>query len=113
MMKLASREFLFGKDVPWEAAGPGIKRQVMGFNDQIMMVKVKFAEGGVGEPHDHPHTQVTYVEAGEFEMTIGGVRQKVQAGDSFYVPPNVLHGCVCLKAGVLIDVFSPCREDFL
>ncbi|RMF21080.1 MAG: cupin domain-containing protein, partial [Bacteroidetes bacterium] len=31
----------------------------------------------------------------------------------FYVPPNVLHGCVCKKDGVLIDVFSPHREDFL
>ena len=29
------------------------------------------------------------------------------------VAPNLLHGCVCLEAGVLIDTFTPMREDFL
>ena len=35
------------------------------------------------------------------------------AGDGYYVAPNLPHGCVCLEAGVLIDTFTPMREDFL
>ena len=56
---------------------------------------------------------MTYVDGGEFEMTIGDDIRTIKAGDSYYIPPFVMHGCVCKKAGKLIDVFSPLREDFL
>ncbi len=51
--------------------------------------------------HQHPHAQVTYVESGVFEMTIGDEKKIIRKGDGYYVPPNVLHGCVCLEAGML------------
>ena len=74
--------------------------------------KCGFEEGAIGYQHDHPHTQVSYVESGEFEAIVDGETRILKAGDSFYVAPNKLHGAVCKKAGVLIDVFSPHREDF-
>lgn len=109
----ASKEFLFGKEVAWEQVDPKIRRQILGFDDKIMLVKVDFLEGGVGQMHEHHHSQVTYVESGKFEMKIGDATHMIGAGDSYYVPPHVMHGCVCKEAGVLIDVFSPHREDFL
>ncbi|MBT8068508.1 MAG: cupin domain-containing protein [Gammaproteobacteria bacterium] len=78
-----------------------------------MMVRVEFDAGAVGAVHAHPHTQVTYVESGEFDVIIDGVETRLGPGDSFFVAPNLDHGAVCRKAGVLIDVFSPVREDFL
>lgn len=108
-----SKEFLLGSELPWEEVGPGLKRQIMGFDGKIMMVKVKFDAGGVGQMHEHHHSQVTYVESGEFEMTIGDEVKTLKGGDSFYIPPHVMHGCVCTKGGILLDVFSPHREDFL
>jgi hypothetical protein len=45
--------------------------------------------------------------------TIGEEKKILKAGDGYYVAPNLLHGCVCLEAGVLIDTFTPMREDFL
>ena len=63
--------------------------------------------------HKHYHSQVTYVESGEYELTIGGEVKTMKGGDAFYIPPNVMHGAVCTKSGVLIDVFSPIREDFM
>ena len=109
----ASKEFLFGDELEWEEVGPGLKRKIMGFDDKIMLVKVDFQEGAVGQLHEHHHSQVTYVESGEFEMTIGEEVKTLKGGDSFYIPPHVMHGCVCRSPGVLIDVFSPVREDFL
>lgn len=108
-----SREFLFGNEIEWEEIGPGLRRKIMGFDDQIMLVKVEFRVGATGPLHEHYHSQVTYVESGEFEMTIGDEVKTIRAGDSYYIPPHVRHGCVCKKDGVLIDVFSPAREDFL
>jgi quercetin dioxygenase-like cupin family protein len=37
----------------------------------------------------------------------------MKAGDCVYIPPDVDHGAVCVEAGVLLDMFSPIREDFL
>ena len=83
----------------------------------VMMTKLcwvvaDFQTGGIGALHNHHHSQVTYVQSGEFEMTIGEEVKIIKAGDSYYIPPHVMHGCKCLKAGKLIDVFSPHREDF-
>jgi quercetin dioxygenase-like cupin family protein len=105
--------FQINNEVPWEDLGNGIERQLFGFNQAIMMVKVKFEKGAVGELHSHLHTQVSYVESGSFEMTIRDEKKVINAGDGFYVHPHILHGAVCLEPGILIDVFSPAREDFL
>ena len=108
-----SKEFFFDAEEKWEQVDPKIQRQIHGTDDKIMLVKAKFEAGGVGQLHQHHHSQVTYVASGEFEMTIGDVIKTIKAGDSYYIPPHVMHGCTCTKPGVLIDVFSPLREDFL
>lgn len=105
--------FQSAHSIPWEDVGNGISRQMFGYDNRLMMVKAKFEAGGFGEPHQHPHSQVTYVESGEFEMTIGEEIKIIRKGDGFYVPPDTMHSCKCLQAGLLIDVFSPQREDFL
>ena len=104
---------MLGAQTPKESAGEGLIRQVFGYNDSIMLVKVEFDLGAVGAVHSHPHSQVTYVESGEFDVIIDGVEKRLGPGDSFYIEPNLDHGAVCRKAGVLIDVFSPVRDDFL
>jgi quercetin dioxygenase-like cupin family protein len=109
----ASSEFQFEQEIPWEDLKNGIQRQVYGYDDKIMLVKAKFVKGAVGALHEHHHSQVTYVESGVFEMTIGDQKKIIRKGDGYYVPPHVIHGCVCLEPGLLIDVFSPLREDFL
>lgn len=109
----SSKEFIMGDDIAWEVVGEGVKRKIMGYDDKIMLVKVHFDKGGVGVMHEHYHSQVTYVESGTFELTIGDETRTMKAGDSFYIPPHVMHGAICVDSGVLIDVFSPIREDFM
>jgi len=104
---------MFGDQTPREPIGEGLIRQLFGFDDSILMARVEFAAGAVGEVHAHPHSQATYVESGEFDVYIDGVEKRLGPGDSFYVQPYLDHGAVCRKDGVLLDVFSPVREDFL
>ena len=111
--KTRSEVFITEKGTEWEPAGEGVTRQIMGYDGQVMLVKVKFEKGAVGTPHTHYHTQTTYVASGKFEFTVGGKTQVVSAGDGIYIEPDVLHGCKCLEAGLLIDCFSPMRADFL
>ena len=112
-MQKESKNFQFEKEIMWEHPAEGVSRQVMAYNDDIMLVKVKFETGAIGTPHTHPHTQATYVASGAFEFTTDGETQIVKTGDGVYMKPGVLHGCKCLEAGVLIDTFAPMREDFL
>ncbi|WP_353138393.1 cupin domain-containing protein [Pseudopedobacter sp.] len=105
--------FQIETETQWEDLGNGIQRKIYGYDDQIMLVKAKFEAGAVGTLHEHHHVQVTYVESGVFEMTIGEEKKIIRKGDGYYVPPHAIHGCVCVEPGILIDVFSPLREDFI
>ncbi len=110
---IKSNHFLIEKEVPWEVAAEGITRQIMGFDATMMMVKVKFEKGAIGYEHQHFHTQSSYVVSGKFEVILNGEKRILEAGDGFYAEPNTLHGAFCIEEGVLIDVFSPMREDFI
>ena len=99
--------------IPVETVAPGMTRQIMGYDKDLMLVKVNFEEGAIGYKHKHPHQQVSYVVNGKFEVEIAGIKEILGEGDCFVVPENSIHGVVCLKEGILIDTFSPMREDFV
>ncbi|WP_152285820.1 cupin domain-containing protein [Flavicella marina] len=112
-MKRLSEKFIDTKQIDWEELGGGVSRKFLGYDNQIMMVRVKFEKGALGSPHQHFHTQATFCASGKFEFDIEGEKKIVEAGDGVYIEPNLLHSAVCLEAGELIDTFSPVREDFL
>ncbi len=112
-MKTRSETYQLESELQWENPAPGIQRQIMGYDGQLMIVKVKFDKGAVGTQHEHFHSQATYGVSGKFELSIGGVKKILGAGDGYYVAPDEIHVCVCLEPGILIDTFSPHREDFL
>ena len=112
-MTQMSENFIFGENTEWHDAGGGVVRQILGYDDDIMMVKVKFEKGQKGDMHQHPHSQCTFVASGVFEFTIGDETRIVKAGDALFKQPNLIHGCTCLEDGVLIDCFSPMRDTFL
>lgn len=105
--------FVFSEDCKMQDLGNGVTRKILAYGDNLMAVEVHFEKGAIGNLHNHPHTQLSYVLEGEFEFEVGGVVKTVKQGDTLYKQPNVIHGCVCLKKGVLLDIFTPYREDFV
>jgi quercetin dioxygenase-like cupin family protein len=112
-MSRINQPFAFDSKIEWEPAGEGIRRKVLTYTSDVMMVRVAFQAGAVGTPHSHPHIQCSLVETGVFDVTIAGRTERLKQGDSFLVPPNAVHGAVAIEAGVLLDVFTPMREDFV
>ena len=110
---MSSPNFVSGTACAWDVMGPGVRRQVLGHLDDIMMVRVDFEKGAVGAMHHHPHRQATYVVSGRFEVTVDGEQRILCAGDCFVAPTDAPHGVVALEAGSLIDTFTPARADFL
>lgn len=105
--------FVFRNECEFEDLGKGVKRKILAYGDGLMLVEVHFEKDAVGDMHTHPHAQTTYVLEGEFEFTVGDETKIVKKGDTLYDFPHILHGCRCIKKGILLDTFSPIREDFL
>lgn len=112
-MKSNSNHFYFAKELEWTEMAEGVSRKILGRDEQIMMVKVKFDTGTIVEPHRHMHTQTSYCAKGKFEFTVGDEKQTIEYGDGVYIPSDALHGVKCLEEGVIIDAFTPARKDFL
>ena len=105
--------FVMGKDQAILEVADGVTRKKLAYNENLMACEMHFKKGAVGALHSHPHEQITYVVSGKFEFSIGGKKVIISAGDSTYKQPNIVHGAVCLEDGVLIDIFTPARKDFL
>lgn len=98
---------------PVVKADPGVTRQVLADHPDLMLVAFRFSENAEGKLHNHPHVQSTFVKSGRFRFSVDGNETEVGPGDSFVIPGDVVHGCVCLEPGTLIDSFTPRRDDFL
>jgi quercetin dioxygenase-like cupin family protein len=107
------KAFINSADIKWETVANGMERKILGYDDQVMMVLVRFEKGAIGALHHHVHRQISYVESGRFEVTIDGKNTILEQGDCFFVAPNLVHGVVALEKGMLVDVFTPARADFL
>lgn len=100
-------------EFPKVAADPGVTRQVLADHPELMVVSFSFEKGAEGKLHNHPHVQSTHVKTGRFRFSLDGVETEYGPGDSFVIPTQAVHGCVCLEPGELIDCFTPRRDDFL
>jgi quercetin dioxygenase-like cupin family protein len=112
-IKPSSEHFVVASEQVTEDMGDGIKRTIMGFEPSLMLARNEFEKGSVGYVHEHHHVQLAYVESGAFDFTIGEETRRLAAGDCAYIPSAVPHGAICVEKGVLLDIFSPMREDFL
>jgi quercetin dioxygenase-like cupin family protein len=105
-------------DRPWrevtsERIAEGVDRQMV-VGERLMMCRLTLRPHVDTPVHSHPHEQMTIVERGRVRFTIDGYTRLVAAGDVLHFPPNVAHGATMLNEEVvLIDIFTPIREDFL
>lgn len=91
----------------------GVEMKVLAYGEKLMMTYVKFKKGAVAKIHSHEHEQMSYIVEGEFIYTVGDEEYHVRKGHSIHVPSNVPHGVRALTDGILVDVFTPIRSDFL
>src|ERR1700752_287131 len=100
-------------NIPVERPAEGIERQMF-IGDRMMICRFRFRPFLVTPEHDHPHEQMTIVEQGRVRFFIEGREQIASAGDVLHFPSNCWHGATMMdEEVVLIDIFSPLREDFL
>jgi quercetin dioxygenase-like cupin family protein len=97
----------------WENAEPGVKRRIFEPGKTIMMMEVHFEEGAEGYMHSHVHEQLSYLIKGKLEFTVGDEKKVITAGETIYIPSEAKHGCRALEPSILLDSFTPVREDLV
>ena len=97
----------------WEATEPGVRRKVLPPGKSLMMMLVAFDENARGSEHSHVHEQMSYCLEGSFEFVVGGKVSLLKAGENVSIPSGCVHGVKALERGLLLDCFTPLREDIL
>jgi quercetin dioxygenase-like cupin family protein len=95
-----------------EKLQPGMKRRLIS-GDNLMLVQMEIDPGTLIPSHSHPHEQISYIIDGEAEFTVGDKVQILTGGDVCLIPGNVPHSVKVLRKLLVLDCFSPPREDFL
>lgn len=90
----------------------GLSRQVLAYNDKLMLVRHLMEKGWVGARHSHPHEQLVYIISGHIRFTTTGRTFDARTGDSFIVPGDVEHEATALAPSEVLDVFTPYREEY-
>ena len=105
--------FICGKEVEAKQAGEGISRKVLCYSPQLMTCEITLKKGTVVPEHRHPHEQSTYVVSGRCRVDINGEIWEMAPGDNVFFKSDVPHKIEALEDTVLLDIFSPMREDFV
>src|SRR5262245_15150273 len=108
-----SAQHLNWDTIPVEHPGEGIERQMV-VGQKLMICRFRFAPLLVTPEHTHPHEQMSIVVSGRVRFFVAGTETIASPGDVLHFPPNCRHGATMMEEEVvLIDIFTPVREDFL
>lgn len=97
-----SRQLLEGVDITTLVHG-----------DRTLMGQFNIAKGSMVPNHSHPHEQTGIMISGKLQFIVDGETMDVKAGDSWCLPGGIEHSAEALEDTVVIEVFSPVREDYL
>jgi len=99
--------------IPVEYPAEGIERQMV-VGERMMICRFRFAPFLVTPEHTHPHEQMSMVISGRVRFFVAGEERLALPGDVLHFPSNCLHGATMMdEEVVIIDIFTPLREDFL
>ena len=98
--------------VATEQVTDNIKRRII-VGTKEMLVRWELNKGALVARHSHPHEQIVVMMHGKLRLIVGDAETIMGRDDIAVIPPNVPHEAQALEDTVVMDIFSPPREDFL
>jgi quercetin dioxygenase-like cupin family protein len=104
--------FIDISQIPQVEPAPGCRIRTP-YGRNLMLSYLEMDAGAEVPLHSHPHEQGGVLLSGSLVLTIGEETRRVAPGSLFLIPPNVPHRAVAVDGpAVVLDVFSPVREDY-
>jgi len=97
----------------WITMFAGVRRRTLVAGERMMQIVVALDNGAHVPEHRHPHEQIAHVLRGRLRLTLAGTAHDLDPGESLYIPSNVPHSADALEEALVLDTFSPPREDML
>jgi len=97
----------------WITMVAGIRRRTLAAGEHMMQMLVTLDAGSHLPEHQHPHEQLTHVLRGRLRLSIAGVAHEIGVGQSVCIPGGTPHAADALEDTLVVDTFSPPREDLL
>ncbi len=91
----------------------GVDYKTLVYGDKTSLGEFWLKKGSVVPNHKHSHEQTGYMVSGRMIFKIAGEDHNAEAGDSWSIRGNIEHSVEVLEDSVVIEVFSPVREDYL
>lgn len=98
---------------PWIAICPGIKRRTVAHGMKMYQMLAQLEAGSRMPAHQHPEEQIVHVLSGRMRLVVDGTPHELTAGQTYYLAGNVPHGVETIEETMVLDTFSPPREDLL
>ncbi len=92
---------------------PGVKLKTLTYGDKTLLSEFLIEQGHSLPKHHHPCEQTGYLISGSMLLTIGDETFEVTPGDSWAIKSHVMHSTAAVKDSVVVEVFSPVREEYL
>ncbi len=91
----------------------GVHLSTLVHGQKTLMGQFSLARGALIPPHAHPHEQTGFMVSGRLRFKLADEALEVETGDSWCIPGGAEHSVEALEDSVVIEVFSPVREDYL
>jgi unsaturated pyranuronate lyase len=99
-------------NIPAEQINPSISRQFI-TGDRVTVARFELKRGGIVPMHAHENEQVSFVLDGALKFKIDGREIIVRGGEVLQIPGTVPHEVEVLEDTLVVDVFSPIRQDWI
>jgi quercetin dioxygenase-like cupin family protein len=100
-------------DMTWIHMTPTVRRRATATGDKLYQMLVELQKGSHLPEHRHPHEQVVHVVSGRITLIVKGEPHELGPRQSFLLPGDVPHAVDVIEDSVVVDTFSPPREDLI
>ncbi len=101
------------KEHPWIEIAPGIRRRTITYGTSMYQMIAKLDAGSRMPEHKHPQEQIVHILEGRMKLIVSGVPHQLKGGESFYLASDVPHVVETIEDTMVLDTFSPPRDDYL
>ena len=91
----------------------GVELSTLVHGEKTLMGQFRIARGSAIPAHSHPHEQTGIMISGKLRWNVDGETWETVTGDSWCLPGGLEHSAEALEDSIIIEVFSPVREDYL